>query len=807
MAKNLMIVESPAKAKTIEKFLGKEFIVKSCYGHIRDLEKSNFSIDIENEFAPKYVIPADKEDVVKELKKLAKGAEEIWLATDEDREGEAISWHLCEVLGLDPKEAKRIVFHEITKSAIQKAVDNPRNLNMDLVNAQQARRVLDRLVGFELSPLLWKKINLSRSLSAGRVQSVAVRLLVERENEIIDFTATNSFKVAGIFAVNNGKKTAQLKAELNQKFDQEKEAKDFLDKCIGAEFTVADITVKPGKRSPSAPFTTSTLQQEASAKLGYSVSRTMVVAQKLYEEGHITYMRTDSVNLSELAIDAAKTEIVKQFGEKYSNPRKYKTKSSGAQEAHEAIRPTYMEAQDIEAGNDEKRLYKLIWRRTLASQMSDAELEKTNVTIDISTRSEKFHAKGEVIIFDGFLKLYTESKDDDVEQEDDSIIPPLNVNDNLTPTDISATERFTRPAPRYTEASLVRKLEELGIGRPSTYAPTISTIQKREYAIKQDKDGLERKYVQLNLSEKEVKRKVLTEITGAEKSKLFPTDLGMLVTQFLVENFMTIMDFNFTAKVEEQFDEIAVGKINWPKMIGDFYFPFHKTLEETEKTAQRVTGERQLGVAPDTGLPVSVRMGKYGPIAVMGDTQKEEKPKFAGLLKSQNMQTITLDEALELFKLPKSVGEYEGKEVVAAIGRFGPYVRWNSKFYSIPKHLEAISITLAESIELIKIKDEKDANKIIHDWPENEIQILNGRYGPYIKKGKENYRIPKGTEAAGLSLEEVNEIIATSKPTGGGKTKGGAKGKGNSKSEGETKSKASTKAKSGAKPKSKKVKK
>ncbi|MFN3939015.1 MAG: type I DNA topoisomerase [Chitinophagales bacterium] len=771
MAKNLMIVESPAKAKTIEKFLGKDFVVKSCYGHIRDLEKSNFSIDIEKNFTPKYVVPADKEDVVKELKKLAKSAEEIWLATDEDREGEAISWHLCQVLGLDPKEAKRIVFHEITKKAIQQAVENPRNLNLDLVNAQQARRVLDRLVGFELSPLLWKKMNLSRSLSAGRVQSVAVRLIVEREEEINNFVPESSFKVLAVFKVKADKKESQLKAELNNKFAVEEFAKDFLDKCIGAKFTVADVSVKPGKRSPSAPFTTSTLQQEASAKLGFSVSRTMLIAQKLYEEGYITYMRTDSVNLSETAIDAAKAEITKQYGEKYVQVRRYKTKSSGAQEAHEAIRPTYMDAQDIDAGNDEKRLYKLIWRRTIASQMSDAELEKTVVTIDISTRPEQFLAKGEVILFDGFLKVYTESTDEENEMDDASIIPPLKVQDALTPLEITATQRFTRPAPRYTEASLVRKLEELGIGRPSTYAPTISTIQKREYVIKQDKEGVERKYTQLVQTGKEVKKMSLTEITGAEKSKLFPTDLGMLVTKFLMENFMTILDYNFTASVEAQFDAIAVGKIDWPKMIGDFYHPFHKTLEETQKTAQRVTGERHLGIDPDSGLPVSVRMGKYGPIAVIGDMQKEDKPRFAGLLKNQNMQSITLEEALELFKLPKHVGEFEEKEVVAAVGRFGPYIRWNNKFYSIPKQFEPISITLNEAIELINAKEERDANRLIHDWPEKEIQVLNGRYGPYIKRGKDNFRIPKGVKAEALTLSAVEEIITASPPSGKGKPK------------------------------------
>lgn len=766
-----MIVESPAKAKTIEKFLGKDFMVKSCYGHIRDLEKSNFSIDIDNNFTPKYVIPADKEDVVKELKKLAKSAEEIWLATDEDREGEAISWHLCEVLGLDPNAAKRIVFHEITKKAIQKAVENPRSLDLDLVNAQQARRVLDRLVGFELSPLLWKKINLSRSLSAGRVQSVAVRLLVEREKEIMDFVPVSSYKINAVFNTDTDKKTALVKAELNQNFNEEQAARAFLEQCANAKYKVADVTVKPGKRSPSAPFTTSTLQQEASAKLGFSVSRTMVVAQKLYEEGHITYMRTDSVNLSEFAMQAAKDEILKQFGETYAYSRQYQTKSSGAQEAHEAIRPTFMEAQNIEAGSDEKRLYKLIWRRTIASQMSDAELERTTVTIDISTRPEKFIAKGEVIIFDGFLKLYTETKDEDDDQEDDSILPPLSKNDKLKAQDIVATERFTKPLPRYTEASLVRKLEELGIGRPSTYAPTISTIQKREYALKQDKPGVERKYMQLQLVDGKVQRKQLKEIVGAEKSKLIPTDLGMLVTQFLMQNFMNILDYNFTAKVEEQFDKIAIGEIVWPEMIAGFYQPFHQALEQTEKNAERVTGERILGKDPATGFPVSVRMGKYGPMAVIGDSQQEEKPKYAGLLKTQNMQSITLEEALELFKLPKVVGVYEGMDIKAAIGKFGPYLHWNNKFYSIPKHLEPVSISLDEAIEVILKKEEQDANKVIHNWSDLEIQVLNGRYGPYIKKGAENYRIPKGVDAAGLTSEAVLDIIANSQPTGKGKSK------------------------------------
>lgn len=775
-----MIVESPAKAKTIEKFLGKDFVVKSCYGHIRDLDKTDFGIDFKNNYEPKYIISADKEALVKELKKLAKDAEEVWLATDEDREGEAISWHLCEVLGLDARKAKRIVFHEITKKAIQNAVENPRFINIDLVDAQQARRILDRIVGFELSPLLWRKINMKTSLSAGRVQSVAVRLIVEREQEIGKFSAQASFRITALFHVqdDNGK-TYQLKAELPARFEDEERVRTFLQDCIGASFSVANITVKPAKRSPSAPFTTSTLQQEASTKLGFSVSRTMLIAQKLYEEGYITYMRTDSVNLSQQAIEAAQAEIVKSYGERYAHPRQFKTKSSGAQEAHEAIRPTYMENSDVPGENDAKRLYKLIWKRTMASQMADAELEKTLVDIDVSTRSEQLVAKGEVIKFDGFLKVYTEALEEERDDEA-TILPPLKVNAPLTLLEMEGAQKFSKPPARYTEASLVKKLEELGIGRPSTYAPTISTIQKREYVVKKDRDGIEREAVQFKLVKGKVERAVVKETYGAERMKLFPTDLGILVTDFLTANFPQILDYSFTANVEEQFDEIAIGKREWHHMIDAFYKPFHKHLEETTQTAQRVTGERLLGVHPETGEPIAVRMGRFGPMVVMGEMldPKEAKakgittkPKFAGLLKDQNMQDLTLEDALKLFELPKTIGTYREDDVVVGIGRFGPYVRNNKKFYSIPKGTEAAAITLQEAIDLIIAKDEKDLNKLIHDFPEHEIQVLNGLYGPYIKKGKDNYKIPKGTDAKALTLEQVLEIVSTTEPSGKGKRK------------------------------------
>ncbi|MBC8047038.1 MAG: type I DNA topoisomerase, partial [Fimbriimonadaceae bacterium] len=679
--------------------------------------------------------------------------------------------------------AKRIVFHEITKNAILKAVENPRSLNLDLVNAQQARRVLDRIVGFELSPLLWRKMNLSQSLSAGRVQSVAVRLIAEREQEIINFVPESSFKVSAIFSVDTKEKKSSLKAELPERISIEGDANTFLQQCNGAIYTVKDISVKPGKRTPSAPFTTSTLQQEASIKIGFSVSKTMLMAQKLYEEGHITYMRTDSVNLSEEAIANAQSEIEKNYGANYSQPRRFKTKSSGAQEAHEAIRPTFMENEEISAGYDEQRLYKLIWRRTMASQMSDAVLEKTTVTIDISTRKETLLAKGEVIKFDGFLKLYTETvEDENADDEESGIIPPLEPGQDLVLASMSATQRFSKASARFTEASLVKKLEELGIGRPSTYAPTISTIQKRGYVEKKDKDGIDRKYVQFVLHDKKVEKQILSEITGAEKSKLFPTDLGILVNEFLTKNFPKILDYNFTANVEGQFDEIAEGKIVWPKMIDDFYKPFHENLLDIQKNAVKVTGERILGTHPETGDPVKVMMGRYGPMVVVGETldPKEaknnpdaKKPKFAGLLKSQNLQSITLEEALSLFQLPKIIGKYNDIDMVAGVGRFGPYIRYNSKFYSLPKGMEPLSVTVDEAIEIINAKDHKDANVKINEWPEQEIQVLNGRYGPYIKKGKDNFKIPKGREAKELSLDDVLEIINSTQPTD--KSKGRSK--------------------------------
>lgn len=773
-----MIVESPAKAKTIEKFLGKDFVVKSCYGHIRDLDKADFGIDFKNNYEPRYIVSADKEALVKELKKLAKSAETVWLATDEDREGEAISWHLCEVLGLNAKEAKRIVFHEITKKAIKEAVEKPRTINIDLVDAQQARRVLDRIVGFELSPLLWRKINMKTSLSAGRVQSVAVRLIVEREQEINKFSAQASFKITALFEVQdaNGKKYT-LKAELPQRFEEEAVVEKFLQDCVPAEFSIAGISVKPAKRSPSAPFTTSTLQQEASTKLGFSVSRTMLIAQKLYEEGHITYMRTDSVNLSAEALESAKREITSNYGSAYSNPRQYKTKSSGAQEAHEAIRPTYMENQEVSGDNDAKRLYKLIWKRTMASQMADALLERTTVDIRISTRSEQLVAKGEVIKFDGFLKVYTEALEDE-QDEDATVLPPLEADMPLQLKEMEGAQKFSKPAARYTEASLVKKLEELGIGRPSTYAPTISTVQKREYVVKKDKDGLEREAVQYKIEKGKVVRIVVSETYGAERMKLFPTDLGILVTEFLTEHFPQILDYSFTANVEEQFDEIAIGKREWHHMIDDFYKPFHKHLEITAQNAQRVTGERILGEHPETGEPIAVRMGRFGPMVVLGEMldPKEAKakgittkPRFAGLLKDQTMQDLTLEDALKLFELPKNIGTYREDEVVVGIGRFGPYVRNSGKFYSIPKGTEATAITLEEAITLITEKDLKDKNKLIHDFPEHELQVLNGLYGPYIKKGKDNYKIPKGKDAKALTLEEILEIVETTEPSGKGK--------------------------------------
>ena len=757
MAKNLLIVESPAKAKTIEGYLGSDFLVKSSYGHIRDLVKTDDAIDTENKFKQKYEVPADKKAVVSELKKLAKAAETIWLASDEDREGEAISWHLYDTLGLKEDNTKRIVFHEITKPAILKAIETPRKIDYNLVNAQQARRVLDRLVGFELSPVLWRKVK--PSLSAGRVQSVAVRLIVEREREINKFNAEASFKIVAIFNTGNAKES--FKAELPHRFALKDEAEKFLNDCINAEFKVINLEKKPAKRNPSAPFTTSTLQQEASRKLGYSVARTMQVAQRLYEAGHITYMRTDSVNLSDTAIQGAQDEILKAYGEQYHKKRQYKTKSSGAQEAHEAIRPTYFANHSISADSSEVRLYELIWKRAIASQMSEAEFEKTVAKVSVSTRNEELNAVGEIMKFDGFLKVYMESLDDENdnltdEDSDNTLLPPLEVGQGLQLNEMTATERFSRPPARFTEASLVKKLEELGIGRPSTYAPTISTIQNRGYVVKEDRDGKPRDYRVLRLSTSTVTEVKKTEMTGVERSKMFPTDIGVLVNDFLVEHFKGIVDFNFTAKVEREFDEIAHGKKEWTDMLENFYRPFHDEVEDTLENAERASHERELGVDPVSGKPVSVRVGRFGPLVQIGAQDDEEKPRFASLRKGQMIETITFEEAMELFKLPKKVGEFEDKEMSVAIGRFGPYIRHNSAFYSLPKGLDPLDVTQEQAIEIIKEKRQKDIDKIIRVFDENpDAQIENGRWGPFVRFGKQNLKIPKGTDVNSITYEDV----------------------------------------------------
>ncbi|MBV5311847.1 MAG: type I DNA topoisomerase [Prolixibacteraceae bacterium] len=762
MHENLVIVESPAKAKTIEKFLGKDFFVTSSMGHIRDLEKKDFGIDIQNNFTPKYEISADKKKLVTELKKLAKESNTIWLASDEDREGEAISWHLMETLGLDPKKTKRIVFHEITKDAILRAVQNPRPLDINLVNAQQARRVLDRIVGFEVSPVLWKKVK--PSLSAGRVQSVAVRMIVEREREIINFTSTSAFRVAASFLVpEKDGKIVELKAELNRRFDTRNEAYAFLEKCKSSEFQISDVVKKPGRRSPAPPFITSTLQQEASRKLGYSVSQTMSIAQKLYESGKITYMRTDSVSLSGLAINAAKQKIVSTLGEKYHQVRQYKTKAKGAQEAHEAIRPAYLDQEEISGTNQEKKLYDLIWKRTIASQMSDAELEKTTVTIDISNGTEKFIATGEVLIFDGFLRVYIES-DDDEEQNggQKGLLPALTVKQILLWDKIQATERFSQKPPRYTEASLVKKLEEQGIGRPSTYAPIITTVQNRGYVVKEDREGTEREFTDLVLSGQKISEKIKKEQTGAEKSKLFPTDIGMVVTDFLIRYFDLIMDYNFTAKVEKEFDEIAEGELVWNDMIRSFYDPFHSKVESALNDAERTNGVRVLGIDPVSGKELSVKIGRFGPLAQLGEaTEEGEKPQFASLRAGQHLETITIEEAMELFKLPRNLGDFEGKSVTVAIGRFGPYVRHDSKFISLEKNVDdPYSIDLERAILLIESKREKDLNAVIKIFEENtEVKLLNGRWGPYISFKKNNYKIPKSTDATKLTLDDCLKLI------------------------------------------------
>ncbi|SMO49650.1 type I DNA topoisomerase [Solitalea koreensis] len=760
MAKNLLIVESPAKAKTIEGYLGNDFLVKSSFGHIRDLAKGDDAIDVKNNFEQKYEVPADKKAIVSELKKLAKEAEMVWLASDEDREGEAISWHLLETLNLKEDKTKRIVFHEITKPAILNAIENPRAIDYGLVHAQQARRVLDRLVGFELSPILWKKVK--PSLSAGRVQSVAVRLIVEREREINQFKAVAQFKITALFST-DGKK-ANLKAELPERFKTAEEAEKFLKDCVEANFNVNSLEVKPAKRTPSAPFTTSTLQQEASRKLGFSVSRTMQVAQRLYEAGKITYMRTDSVNLSDTALSSAEKEIRKAYGDNYHHLRKYKTKSAGAQEAHEAIRPTYFEDHTIEGEAAERRLYELIWKRAIASQMSDAAFERTNVKIGVSTRKEELQAQGEVLKFDGFLKVYFESHDEEEEEEingdeNSSLLPPLTQGQLLNLQEMTAAERFTRPSARYTEASLVKKLEELGIGRPSTYAPTISTIQKRGYVIKEDREGKPRDYRVFTLKDKSVTAAKATETTGAEKSKLFPSDIGAVVNDFLVLHFKNIVDYSFTASVEKEFDEIAHGMKEWTEMIRSFYNPFHEGVKETLETAERATGERELGNDPETGKKISVRIGRYGPFVQIGDNDDENKPRYASLRSGQMIETITLEEALELFKLPKKVGAFEEKEMTVAIGRFGPYIRHNNAFYSLPKEDDPHTVSEARAIEIILEKREKDANKIVKTFAEDEeVKILNGRWGPYIAFGKQNVKIPKGTEPTELTYEMCKEL-------------------------------------------------
>ncbi len=774
MAENLVIVESPAKAKTIEGFLGKDYIVKSSFGHVRDLAKSDKAIDVNNNFAPHYEISEDKKAVIAELTRLTKKAKTVWLATDEDREGEAISWHLFETLNLKEANTRRIVFHEITKPAILDAIKSPRKIDKHLVDAQQARRILDRLVGFELSPILWKKIK--PSLSAGRVQSVAVRLIVEREREVEAHNSTSSFKVTAYFIVDDGKGLkATLKADHPTRFKTQKEAETYLKACIGAAFSIKNLEKKPGKKSPSAPFTTSTLQQEASRKLGFSVAQTMVIAQRLYESGKITYMRTDSVNLSKTAIDAAIKEISKAYGPEYSNPRQYKTKSASAQEAHEAIRPTYFEQATVEGDNNERRLYELIWKRAISSQMSDAQLEKTIVTIGSSKSSDTLTATGEVIKFDGFLKVYMESTDDEnTDETQDGLLPPLKVGQVLDLNEIIAMEKFTYPPARYTEASLVKKLEELGIGRPSTYAPTISTIQKRGYAVKEERQGRERVVNILKLKNDKVAASTKTEITGAEKSKMFPTDIGTVVNDFLVENFKAILDYNFTAYVEKEFDDIAEGKIAWNEMIREFYEPFHKTVEFTEKNSERASGERILGNDPASGKVVSARIGRFGPLVQMKEDENDEKPRYAKLRADQRLETITLEQALDLFKMPRNLGTYEDLEVVIGIGRFGPFVRHDSMFVSIPKTDDPYVIDLDRSIELIEGKRQADREKLIKSFKQDpEMKVLKGRWGPYISYGKKNIKIPKDKDPESLTYEECLKLDKETVSTG----KGGRFGK------------------------------
>lgn len=755
MAKNLVIVESPAKAKTIEKFLGKDYTVASSFGHIADLPTKELGVDTEGDFKPKYIVNKDKKDVVSKLRKLAKTAEIVWLASDEDREGEAIAWHLAEELKLDKDKTRRIVFHEITKSAILKAIDNPRSIDYNLVNAQQARRVLDRLVGYELSPILWRKVK--GGLSAGRVQSVSVRLIVEREREIQDFKAEASFRIDAEFTTEEGK---TFKAKLPKNFDTKKEAEGFLKKNIGANFKVADLSTKPAKKSPAAPFTTSTLQQEAARKLYFSVSKTMTMAQRLYEAGHITYMRTDSVNLSEDARKGAKQEIIKSYGEKYSKTRQFKGKSKGAQEAHEAIRPTNFENHTVKADRDEERLYELVWKRTVASQMSEAELERTNVKINADKHTSQFTANGEVLIFDGFLKVYLEGSDEE-DEEQEGMLPALKVNENLENNYITATERFTRPPYRYTEASLVKKLEELGIGRPSTYAPTISTIQNRNYIEKGSVEGMERNYSQLVLKNDKLNEKQLSETVGSDKGKLVPTAVGTVVNDFLVNHFSNILDYNFTAKVEQSFDDIAEGNEEWTKMMRDFYSEFHPQVLDVAENAEREVGERILGKDPETGKPVSVRLGKFGPMVQIGSVEDDEKPRFAGLMPDQSLDSITYEEAMDLFKLPKEIGEYEGETVEVNNGRFGPYVRYGKTFVSLDKGEDPMNVDMERALELIKAKEKADAPIYIYEG--KPVQKGVGRFGPFLKWNDIFINVNKKYDFDNLSDAEIEELIEDKK--------------------------------------------
>lgn len=757
MAENLVIVESPAKAKTIEGFLGKGYVVKSSYGHVRDLAKGDKAIDVENNFAPQYAVSEDKKAVITELTRLSKKADCVWLATDEDREGEAISWHLFETLGLHPSKTKRIVFHEITKPAILNAIANPRKIDKNLVDAQQARRILDRLVGFKLSPLLWRKVR--NATSAGRVQSVAVRLIVEREREVEAHKTSSSFKVVALFHVKDDKgRAAQLKAEHPTRFKTQEEAEAYLQSCSGGKFSIVNLEKKPGKKSPSAPFTTSTLQQEAGRKLGFSVSQTMLVAQKLYESGKITYMRTDSVNLSATAINGAKDEITKAFGSEYSNPRQYKTKSASAQEAHEAIRPTYFSVHSVEGDNNERRLYDLIWKRSIASQMSEARIEKTIVSIGCSGNKDQLVATGEVVQFEGFLKVYMESVDEENEEGESGLLPPLSKGQVIDLKELSATEKFTYPPARYSEASLVKKMEELGIGRPSTYASTITTILKRGYIVKEDRPGRDRSVRILNLNGNIVAKTSKTEVTGAEKSKLFPTDIGTVVIDFLLQNFSDIMDYNFTADVEKEFDEIAEGNIKWVDMLKEFYAPFSKTVEYASTNSERATGERILGKEPQTGKTVSARIARYGPVVqIKGDD--DDTPRYSKLRSGQRLETITLEEALELFKMPRNLGVFEEKDMVVAIGKFGPYVRHESLFVSIPKTDDPYTIDGERAVELILAKRKSDAEKVIKTFKEDpDMKVLKGRWGPYIAWGKKNIKIPKGVEPASLNFSDCEEL-------------------------------------------------